>query len=410
MLAPTSPTLSAKPPARCGFTLVELLVVIAIIGTLVALLLPAVQGAREAARRNTCLNNIKQLSLAMINYDTTQRRLPGLINEYADTSSPQDNDQYTVGRRGSWVIKLFPYVEETALYDLWTKSFNLGGQAAQVSGRGSVAGVNMLPELVNLQCPSDPPDGPGLPALSYVVNAGQAFGDASRENPPAIPGYTPALGVGNSLAEHAPNGVFFDANRRADSDWNTSAAADGRENNRELQVSIDYIQSSDGTSKTFLITENIHAVWYTYPDTPEADLEPSVASLPDVKHYFGFVWHNEPNLDSPPNSSGLQNLSPQELGALQKVNGGRLTSTPESWADPSGQPILVEQLGYPNSNHPGGVNMSFADGRVIFLSEQVSDQVYGQMMTSKYKRSKLYDVDTLQTDRQLAQPSESDLF
>ena len=67
--------------ARRGFTLVELLVVIAIIGTLVALLLPAVQAARETARGNTCRNNMKQLQLALTNMDSTLKRLPGYVEE-----------------------------------------------------------------------------------------------------------------------------------------------------------------------------------------------------------------------------------------------------------------------------------------------------------------------------------------
>ena len=70
-----------------GFTLVELLVVIAIIGTLVALLLPAVQSARETARGNTCRNNLKQLMTALTLMDTTQKKLPGYINEVSDPAS-----------------------------------------------------------------------------------------------------------------------------------------------------------------------------------------------------------------------------------------------------------------------------------------------------------------------------------
>lgn len=388
-----------RPDSKPGFTLVELLVVIAIIGTLVALLLPAVQSARETARRNTCLNNIKQLTLAMQNYDTTQRKLPGLINEFANTASGKDaNNEYEQGRRGSWVITILPFVEETALYDLWTRTFDVSGTAAEVADVQSGVGVNMLPELVNLQCPSDPPDGPGLPVTSYVVNAGQAFGDPSRTGAGTPTGYQPAIEMGQA-AEYAPNGVFFDQNKKAISGWNTGGAADGRELHRELQVSIDYIQGGDGTSKTFLISENIHALWYTYPDTPSDALEPSVETIPDAKHHFGFVWHNYPD-ESDPNY-------PAEL---QTVNGARLQLPPEEWN--SSTDPLVEQLGYPSSNHPGGVNMSFADGRVIFLSDNVSEQVYSQMMTSKYKRSKFFvnNGGNFILDRDLSQPSESDLF
>jgi len=90
-----------------GFTLVELLVVIAIIGILVALLLPAVQSAREAARRQTCLNNLKQQALAMINYETTWKVLPvGLMGGI--TADADDG--------WAWGTAILPFVEQQALF------------------------------------------------------------------------------------------------------------------------------------------------------------------------------------------------------------------------------------------------------------------------------------------------------
>src|ERR1700742_211202 len=105
--------------ARRGFTLVELLVVIAIIGTLVALLLPAVQAARETARGNTCRNNMKQLHLALTNMDSTLKRLPGYSEEIfnpngAKTGTPP-NFTASFSRRASWVVRIFPYMEEQPL-------------------------------------------------------------------------------------------------------------------------------------------------------------------------------------------------------------------------------------------------------------------------------------------------------
>ena len=97
------------PRQRTAFTLVELLVVIAIIGVLVALLLPAVQSAREAARRSQCTNNLKQLSLALHNYETVHNTLP-----------PAGIDSNQMG----WTVLLLPFFEQQALYDQF--NFNKG--------------------------------------------------------------------------------------------------------------------------------------------------------------------------------------------------------------------------------------------------------------------------------------------
>jgi prepilin-type N-terminal cleavage/methylation domain-containing protein len=117
-----------QSPYRRGFTLVELLVVIAIIGTLVALLLPAVQAARGSARNNTCKNNLKQLSLALANYDTTNSKLPGYVNALVNPNNR------TIGRRGSWVVMIFPFMEEGPLWDQWSQRFDQSPNAPSIDG------------------------------------------------------------------------------------------------------------------------------------------------------------------------------------------------------------------------------------------------------------------------------------
>ena len=103
---------------RGGFTLVELLVVIAIIGTLVGLLLPAVQSAREAARRSACTNNMKQLGLGVLNFESARKRLP------AASSGTGTSSTATIGGY-SWICAILPFLEETNLRR-WLQRHQLG--------------------------------------------------------------------------------------------------------------------------------------------------------------------------------------------------------------------------------------------------------------------------------------------
>jgi prepilin-type N-terminal cleavage/methylation domain-containing protein len=147
-----------------GFTLIELMVVIAIVGILISLLLPAVQSAREAARRTQCLTNLKQLGLALQNYHDTHRCLPP--GQYGNTI------HYSVDRRG-WILGVLPYIEQVALYEKLMAYLRTPAGANNTHlapGRETV--------LPTLACPSDPNNSkkvvawpPNQPASTYETSA-----------------------------------------------------------------------------------------------------------------------------------------------------------------------------------------------------------------------------------------------
>ena len=123
---------------RVGFTLVELLVVIAIIGILVGLLLPAVQSAREAARRMQCSNNLKQLGLALQTYHDAHKGFPTQVNYGPGTAMP-----YATAYHHTWMSSILPYIEQTALYNTIDYRLRAWGQTF----------INQ--RVPSFQCPSD---------------------------------------------------------------------------------------------------------------------------------------------------------------------------------------------------------------------------------------------------------------
>jgi prepilin-type N-terminal cleavage/methylation domain-containing protein/prepilin-type processing-associated H-X9-DG protein len=350
---------------RRGFTLVELLVVIAIIGTLVALLLPAVQSARESARKNTCVNNMKQLQLALTSMDSSLKRLPGYANELFNPNGTKSgtppNFTTDYARRCSWIVKTFPYMELQPVYDKWN---------------GDFTGAALAPSVEGLTCPSDAPEVPGQPWLNYIGNAGWAFTDSTRSSDPQ-PTY-----------EYGANGIFFDDNRN---DNAGVGPTDGREANPRIQMSL--AQVTDGTTKTMMLSESLHVFYYTYGLTQvgQTYAQDDSSTIKDTKHLFGFVWKN-----------------PASLKAYERINGDKYYEkggVPEpadmaTFANASN----YEQYGFPSSNHPGGVNVSFCGGNTEFIAESIEPLVYAQLMTSNSKRSKLVSGGI--SDRTLTQPSD----
>ncbi len=133
-----------------GFTLVELLVVIAIIGILVALLLPAVQAAREAARRMSCSNNVKQIALALHNYHDTNGSMP-LETNWAYRVNPGDS---WLPRNYSWLSMLLPFIEQGTLSSQIDFRYPIWGQ--MTSDNRQIVSV----QIAAFRCPSDPGLGP----------------------------------------------------------------------------------------------------------------------------------------------------------------------------------------------------------------------------------------------------------
>jgi prepilin-type N-terminal cleavage/methylation domain-containing protein/prepilin-type processing-associated H-X9-DG protein len=217
-----------------GFTLVELLVVIAIIGILVALLLPAVQSAREAARRAQCQNNIKNVSLAVLNYESSRKELPyGMTFPTSMESKLSTLDQFNA----NWIISILPYLEEQPLYDSFDKR-PINYQ--KVGSQNYIARGTKIPVLL---CPSD--------AYNHVLYQGHPAsshgGNWARGNYAANAGgsylaYTETTCV--SIPEQC-------AYSRDSAGWQSKM----RRGVMGPNASVRLKQITDGTSKTILVGE-----------------------------------------------------------------------------------------------------------------------------------------------------------
>ncbi len=228
-------------PSRRAFTLVELLVVIAIIGTLVALLLPAVQAARETARKSQCANHIKQLALASLNHESAQGHFPTGGWGYQWVGEPDAG--YGENQPGSWAYNLLAYVEQPALRQL-------GSGIADINVRQEKLVQLAMTPLDIFNCPSKRPL-KGFPIHSrFFWLAVNAFDCTPANGCLVARGDYRANGGSVGATDATGPGPLTDPKRYPL--WTIAANQNGVVHQRSM---IRTAQITDGTSHTFLIGE-----------------------------------------------------------------------------------------------------------------------------------------------------------
>ena len=202
---------TGRKRARTAFTLVELLVVIAIIGILIALLLPAVQAAREAARRTQCVNNLKQYALGLANYESTNKHYPPGVS-LALASEGNSDSSGDVDSLWGWNAHLFPYMEEQNLHDILNVSDGYLSDAASNLEPGQLEALQN--SVSGTLCPSDevpllnerrPIENANGTTVEVASSSYVAANDSGRDN---NSGHVVMLQIG--VPNRDPNGLFFD--------------------------------------------------------------------------------------------------------------------------------------------------------------------------------------------------------
>jgi prepilin-type N-terminal cleavage/methylation domain-containing protein/prepilin-type processing-associated H-X9-DG protein len=347
--------------SRLGFTLVELLVVIAIIGILMGLLVPAVQAAREAARRTQCANQLKQMGLGAVQYETAKKKFPGYLNYFGafsgSTSDPADpaNSPGPHAKIGSWHVSLMPFLDAQATYERWNEDkyplLSTGSPNTLADGFHA----NSAPNLPIFQCPSASPESEGG-RNNYISNNGMmGFWDPSSN----------FNGVSFVASNKVANGAFN--NKYA----GPSAGPSGTINPTPTGPDVRIEDFKDGPSNTVLFSESIQAMpfhWLNLTSPAAALSGPGSNLFVDLaKINQGFVYH--PQFDNTPDPRALIN-SDRDVASMNP-------------SDPTTNSLYAR----PSSWHTTGVNAAFADGQVRFINETIDYRTYQALMTLRGKSS-----------------------
>lgn len=286
-----------------GFTLIELLVVITIVAILVALLLPAVQQARESARRTQCINNVKQLSLALHNYHDSHGVLPpgAILSLFAgdltptgarfrDPREPFENNQ-NLGLHGtSWLFHILPYVDQKNVFELWRTDFNVFGNA-EVTFDNSLIWRQLGYAPAQVEVP-----GFYCPSRRSKINAAKFSHNKFLDTDAAVKLTTGVRGGGNDYVGCAGSGLVFNRQTRAIFDltpeqiqFYQSQPRTNANNFNQLSInggalfansSVNLTDIKDGTSQTVIIAE---------AERFESLLVPN-ARTPDQVASDGWAW------------------------------------------------------------------------------------------------------------------------
>ena len=317
---------------RSGFTLIELLVVIAIIAVLVSLLLPAVQQAREAARRTQCRNNLKQIGLAMHNYESSYGMFPpSRIN----LTSPAIFQQ-------SWAVMVLPYIDQAPMYNLYNFNTNW------YDPLNDAVTTTRLSAMI---CPSVPVDGIGSPDTAIV----SALTSAQRTT-------APAWGRTDYGSINAVRNSVFVLSGLPSTNTKDTFSAMGRG-----PGGVKIAEITDGTSSTMMITEDAGRSAQFISGKPGTN--PRVGNIAFGTKYVADGWNWA-------DINGGFSMDGADPGGVQNntSGSGTVTGGGTCWINCTNDSEMY-------SFHTGGAMALNADGSVHFLSENMSGAVLAALAT-----------------------------